>query len=96
MPTFIILRRAAWSSTRELAQAAGLAGRIGRGELADRVRWIRSYVVREANGLLGLICIFQGVDAATLREHAARAGLPADEIIPVGETIVLQNDPLPA
>ncbi len=93
MPTYLILRRAAWSSLRELAQAAGLAGRVDRGALRDRVRWIRSYMVREPNGRFGLICIFQGVDEAALREHAQQAGLPADEIIPVGETIVLRDDP---
>lgn len=96
MNTYIILRRAAWSSTRELEKAAGLSNRVGLGDLPGRVRWIRSYVVRELNGRLGLVCVFQGTDEETLREHAARAGLPADEIIPVGETIVLHDDPISA
>ncbi len=51
--------------------------------------------IREISGQLGMICIFQSTDAKTLREHATRAGIPADEIIPIGETIVLQDDPLP-
>ena len=94
MNTYLILRRNAWTSTRDLEKAAGLSSRVGLVDLAGRVRWIRSYVVRELSGRLGLVCVYQGTDPATLREHARRAGLPADEIIPVGETIVLQDDPI--
>lgn len=94
--TYAILRRNAWTDATELEKAAGLSSRVGLVDLASRVRWIRSYVIREIGGRLGLICIFQSTDAETLRDHAKRAGLPADEIIPVAETIVLHDDPLPA
>jgi len=96
MNTYVILRRKAWESTTELEKAAGLSSRVGLVELPDRVRWIRSYVIRELGGRLGLICIFQSTDADSLQEHARRSGLPVDEIIAVGETIVLHDDPLPA
>ncbi len=96
MNTYVILRREAWTTAQELEKAAGRSSRVGLVDLADRVRWIRSYVIREANGRLGMICVFQSADEQTLREHAHRSGLPADDVIPVSETIVLQDDPLPA
>lgn len=95
MNTYVILRRAAWATTNDLEKAVGVSSRVGLIDLADQVRWIRSYVIREIGGQLGMICIFQSTDADTLQEHAKRAGIPADEIIPIGETIVLQDDPLP-
>jgi len=96
MSTYVILRRAAWSTAEELEKAAGISSRVGLVDLPGRVRWIRSYVIRELGGRLGMICIFQSTDVEALREHARRSGLPADEIIPVGETIVLHDDPVPA
>jgi hypothetical protein len=93
--TYAILRRHAWSDATELEKAAGLSSRVGLVDLASRVRWIRSYVIRERSGRLGLICIFQSPDAETLHDHARRAGLPIDEVMPVAETIVLQDDPVP-
>ena len=93
MNTYVILRRDAWATITCLEKAVGVSSRVGLVDLADQVRWIRSYVIREIGGRFGMICIFQSIDAATLLEHAARAGIPADEIIPVGETIVLRDDP---
>jgi hypothetical protein len=29
-------------------------------EMADDVRWIRTYVVQEESGKLGTVCIYQG------------------------------------
>jgi hypothetical protein len=31
-----------------------------------------------------------------VREHAQRAGLPADEVIPVADTVIVRPDPTPA
>jgi hypothetical protein len=56
--------------------------------MPDRVRWIRSYVTQEQDGSIGTVCVYQGTDAEAVREHARRAGLPANEILPVGDTIV--------
>jgi hypothetical protein len=62
--------------------------------MPDRVRWIRSYVVREDDGRLGTVCIYQGTDEAAIREHAHRAGMSADEIVPIGDTVVVRDDPV--
>ena len=39
------------------------------------------------------MCVYQAVDAAAIEEHAQRAGLKADEIQPVVETVIIREDP---
>jgi len=94
MNTYIIRRRNAWGSEDELKATAAKSRRIGDEEMPDKVRWIRSYVVEEADGTLGTVCVYQGVDPQAIREHAGRVGMPADEIIPVGATVVVREDPV--
>ena len=36
------------------------------------------------------------VAATKVREHASRAGLPADEVIRVADTVLVRPDPVPA
>jgi sporulation protein YlmC with PRC-barrel domain len=67
--------------------------RIGNDEMASQIRWIRSYVVNEADGTLGTVCIYQATSAEAIREHAKRVGMPADEITPVGKTVIIRQDP---
>ena len=94
MQTFIIRRRNGWKNARELEITASISTRIGNGEMPDRVRWIRSYVVEETDGTLGTVCIYQAVDEAAIREHARRAGMSADEINLVEDTVIVRDDPV--
>ena len=93
MKTYVILRRNGWPCGEDLAKAAEVSGRVGREEMPDRVRWIRSYVLDEGDGVVGTVCIYQAVDEAAVREHARRAELPIDEILPVAQTVVINEDP---
>ncbi|MGD8926530.1 MAG: DUF4242 domain-containing protein [Thioalkalispiraceae bacterium] len=93
METFVIRRRNAWQNVQELEATAGVSLRIGNDEMADQIRWIRSYVVNEDDGTLGTVCIYQAVSPAAIREHAKRVGMPADEITPVAKTVVIRDDP---
>jgi hypothetical protein len=93
MHTYVILRRSGWSAADDLERAAGICARVNTQEMPDRVRWIRSYVLRESDGRLGTACIFQARDEQTLREHARRAGMPCDAVLPVSGTIVINDDP---
>ena len=88
-----IRRRNAWKNARELEATAGVSLRIGNDEMADRIRWIRSYVVAEDDGTLGTVCIYQAVSAEAIREHARRVGMPANEITAVARTVVIRDDP---
>lgn len=93
MQLFTIRRRNAWKSAQELEATASLSAKIGNEEMADKVRWIRSYVVNEADGTLGTICIYQAINENAIREHAERVGMPANEIVPVERTVIVRDDP---
>jgi sporulation protein YlmC with PRC-barrel domain len=93
MQTFTIRRRNAWKNAQELETTAGVSLRIGNDEMADKIRWIRSYVVNEEDGTLGTVCIYQAESADAIREHARRVGMPADEITPVAKTVIIRDDP---
>jgi thiamine biosynthesis protein ThiC len=96
MNTYVILRRSAWDSPAELEQAAGRSKEVGDGEMSDDIRWIRSYVLKEPDGKVGTVCIYQATSPEAIREHASRADLPADEIIEVADTVLVRPDPTPA
>lgn len=93
MKTFAIRRRNAWKSTQELEAVAARSRNIGDNEMSNEVRWIRSYVVAEADGTLGTVCIYQAVSPEAIRRHAQRVGMPADEITPVAATVIVRADP---
>ncbi|HEV2060777.1 MAG TPA: DUF4242 domain-containing protein [Solirubrobacteraceae bacterium] len=92
MQTYVILRRNGWSSGKELEEAAGRSKQAG-DEMSDDIRWIRSYVLDEGAGPVGTVCIYQASSPEAICEHAQRADLPADEIIPVADTVVVRPDP---
>jgi hypothetical protein len=96
LSTYVILRRNGWGSPEELQEAAGRSGHVGDEEMSDDIRWIRSYVIAESDGGLGTVCVYEASSPEKIREHASRAGLPADEIIAVADTVILRPDPMPA
>jgi hypothetical protein len=96
MNTYVILRRGAWQSSDELGEAAGRSKAIGDEQMSDDIRWIRSYVLKEPDGRVGTVCVYQATSPEAIREHASRADLAADEIIEVADTVVVRPDPQPA
>ena len=96
MDTYVILRRGAWESPQELGQAAERSRAVGDEQMAEDIRWIRSYVLREPDGSVGTVCIYEASSPEAIREHASRAQLAVDEIIPVADTVVVRPDPDPA
>jgi hypothetical protein len=42
------------------------------------------------------VCIYEASSPEAIREHASRAGLPADEIIPIADVVVVRPDPVAA
>ncbi len=93
MNTYVILRRTGWRSPEELQQAAGRSKQVGDEEMSDDIRWIRSYVLDEGDGPVGTVCIYQASSPEAIRDHASRADLPVDEIIPVMDTVIVRPDP---
>ena len=94
MKTYVILRRGGWRSGEELQEAAARSTQVGDEEMSDDIRWIRSYVVEEADGGLGTFCIYQASSPEKIREHAERAGIPATDILEVVDTVLVRPDPV--
>jgi hypothetical protein len=95
MQTYVILRRNGWRTGADLQEAAARSTAEG-DEMPDDIRWIRSYVLEEEGGGVGTVCIYQASSPEAIREHASRAQLAADEIIPVADTVVVRPDPTAA
>jgi Protein of unknown function (DUF4242) len=92
MDLYVIRRRDCWASPQE-AEAAGERSTAEGDKAGSGVRWIRSYVVAEASGRLGTVCIYQAESPAAIRAHADAAGVPVDEIVPVADTVIARPDP---
>jgi hypothetical protein len=93
MDLYVILRRSGWRSGEELGEAAARSTKVGDEDMPNDVRWIRSYVLDEGQGSVGTVCIYEATSPEALRKHADAAGLPADEIIPVVDTVLVRPDP---
>ena len=96
MDLYVIRRPSAWANLAELEAAGTKSAKVGNEEMSDRLRWIRSYVVKEPDGRFGTVCIYQARDPESIRAHAKRVGMPADQIFPVVKTIVIRDDPADA
>ncbi|MGR3638590.1 nickel-binding protein [Alterinioella nitratireducens] len=94
MKLYMIRRRSIWANEDELAATNKTSAEIG-SEMADRLRWIRSYAVNEADGRIGSVCFYEADSPDAIREHGNRIGAPSEEILPVGGAAVKQPDPQP-
>ena len=72
MDTYVILRRGAWSDGDALGIAAERSKKVGDEEMADDIRWIRSYVLSEPDGSVGTVCVYEASSPEAIRERAAR------------------------
>jgi hypothetical protein len=90
MDLYVILRRDGWRSPEELQAAAERS--TEEGERRGDVRWIRSYVLEEGEGL-GTVCIYEADSEEAIRGHAEDAGLPVTEVVKVADTVIVRPDP---
>ena len=95
MDTYVILRRNGWRTADDLRAAAARSSAEGE-RMPEDIAWIRTYVLAEADGSVGTVCVYQASSPEAVREHALRAGLPVDEVIAVADTVVVRPDPEPA
>ena len=96
MDTYVILRRSGWRSPDDLEAAAERSRQVGDEEMSDDIRWIRSYVLKEGESAVGTVCVYQATSPEAIHDHANRADLPVDEVIPVMDTVIIRPDPEPA
>jgi hypothetical protein len=95
MQLYAILRRNGWANPGDLQEAAGRSTVEGDNRPND-IAWIRSYVLSEADGSVGTVCIYQASSPEAIREHADAADLPVSDIIPIADTVFVRPDPAPA
>jgi hypothetical protein len=93
MDLYVILRRDGWRTPEDLQAAAERS--TTEGDRRGDVRWIRSYVIEDSQGL-GTVCIYEAESEEALRGHADDADLPATEIIKVADTVLVRPDPVAA
>lgn len=89
---YLVRNRSAWRTPAELERSAALARQTAEGNTARGVRWLRRYAVRENDGMLGMMWIYQAVDSEALMEHAGSVGMSVDEIVPLIGRVVYRGD----
>ena len=94
MELYLIRRPSGWRTPEELQAAAARSKQVGDDEMSTDIRWIRSYVVQEHDGGLGTFCIYEASGEEKIREHAERADIPATDIYPVVDTVIVRPDPV--
>ena len=94
MQLYGILRRNGWRTGADLEAAAARSTEVGDKD-GSGVRWIRSYVLAEESGEVGTFCVYQADSPEAIQTHADNAELPVDEIIPIGDTVLVRPDPEP-
>ena len=95
MDLYVIRRRSNWGGEEALEATAAKSSAEGE-KMSEEVRWIRSYVVQEDDGQLGTVCIYEAVSPEALRRHASNAGMTADEVNQVADTVIVREDPVAA
>lgn len=91
MDLYAIFRRNGWNWSE--VEAADDRSNTELEQRSDTVRKIRSYLLEEPNGRVGAICLYQATSPEAVREHAAAAGLPCDEVVRVAAIDVKRPDP---
>ncbi|MFT3957217.1 MAG: DUF4242 domain-containing protein [Piscinibacter sp.] len=89
---YLVRRHGIAADAAQFERRLATARRIADEDMPRQLSWLHSYVLHEDDGALGTACLYQAVDPGALREHALRAGLPADEITPVFGRVVFREE----
>jgi hypothetical protein len=79
MPRYLVLR-ALGNVTDEQLEAAAETSRRVRAEQFPEIEWEHSHVVHTPDGGRTSYCIYAAPTPDRVRDHAAAAGLPADDV----------------
>jgi hypothetical protein len=93
MDLYLILRRNGWRTIEDLQTTGARSAEVG-DQPGSGVRWIRSYALGEDGGDVGTACIYQADSPEAIRQHARDVGMPADEIVPILDTVIVRPDPV--
>lgn len=80
MPQFVIERDVPGAHNLTPAQVQEIARKSVEvlTEMGPQIQWVQSYVTENK-----IYCVYLAPDEATIREHARRAGVPADRVAAV-------------
>ena len=84
MPKFVIERDlpgAGQMNSQQLQELAKSSNKVLR-DMGPKIQWQHSYVTGDK-----IYCVYIAPDEATVREHAARGGFPANRVSRVAEVI---------
>ncbi|MEO7363759.1 MAG: DUF4242 domain-containing protein [Gemmatimonadaceae bacterium] len=84
MPKYLIEREIPNAGAMSPAELAAIAQRSCAVllELGPTVQWVQSYVTEDK-----ITCVYIAPNAERIRDHAKRAGFPADRVLEVGAII---------
>ena len=92
MDLYVILRRNGWPMATSWKRPPGARPRWE----TTRARASAGSAAtcsRRRPAALGTVCIYEAESPEAIRAHAQAADLPADEIIPVADTVIVRPDP---
>ena len=87
MPRYLVSRTLGAVTDEQLDAAAERSSRV-RDEQFPEIEWEHSHVVRDDAGALTSYCIYAAPTMQHIRDHAAAAGLPADEVREIERDLV--------
>lgn len=79
MPRFMVTRTLPPLTSEQLAGVK--ANVVWACNTLGNVRWIRSHITADGNHSF---CEFEAPDGEACKQHATLAGLPVDEVVPLG------------
>ena len=82
MTLYAVSRPGAWLSEEELA-ATMECGPAVAAQFAEHVRWVRSYVMRDADGTFSGHCYYEATSPEWIEKFSEAAMLPVGSIKPV-------------
>jgi hypothetical protein len=88
MPQFVIERDIPGVHTLSDAEVRAVAQKSVEAltSLGPQIQWVQSYVTENK-----IYCVYLAPDEATIREHARRAGVPADRVAAVRRLLSMHD-----
>ena len=86
MPRYVVLRALGDVTPEALEAAADNATRVREAQFPE-ITWEHSHITRTGDGVMAY-CVYAAPSPQHLRDHAAAAGLPADDVQEIEHELV--------
>ena len=85
MPRYLIERNFGHVTPEQLQEGGSTSKRVA-SEQFPKIVWEHSHAIQTANGLKTM-CVYAAPDEQYVRDHAAAAGLPCDNVQEIADTV---------